>query len=319
MRPVKSIAAAILAVGFVLILISRAPQRQQIREEENIDMYRYLTDEEKHVIIDKGTERPFTGKYYDFFDNGVYACKRCSAWLYRSDDKFESRCGWPSFDDEIKGTVKRVMDADGMRTEILCANCGAHLGHVFTGEGLTVKDIRHCVNSISMVFIPATQKTKLHKAIFASGCFWGTEYYLKQKEGVIETQVGYTGGHTQNPTYEEVCSGKTGHAEAVEVTYDPKLITYEELAKFFFETHDPTQHNRQGPDIGQQYRSAIFYLDLNQKETAEKLKQILIDKGYNVKTEITLANEFWTAEDYHQSYYDKTNKTPYCHNYTQRF
>jgi methionine-R-sulfoxide reductase len=121
--------------------------------EEKQD-YRKLTKEEKKVIVNKGTETPFTGKYFAFWDRGTYVCKRCGAKLYRSESKFEADCGWPSFDDEIPGAVKRLPDSDGVRTEIQCANCGAHLGHVFMGEGFTEKNTRHCVNSISMEFIP---------------------------------------------------------------------------------------------------------------------------------------------------------------------
>ncbi len=122
--------------------------------QENEDNYKELSPEEKRVIINKGTEMPFTGKYEDHWKEGVYTCKRCGAHLYRSSAKFDAHCGWPSFDDEIEGAVTRKTDADGVRTEIICSNCGAHLGHVFTGEGFTDKNIRHCVNSISMEFIP---------------------------------------------------------------------------------------------------------------------------------------------------------------------
>ena len=152
-----------------------------------------LTADEKQVIIYKGTERPFTGKYYDFKAKGTYVCKQCGSPLYRSEDKFDSRCGWPSFDDEIPGAVKRGPDADGRRTEIVCARCGAHLGHVFTGEGLTPKNTRHCVNSISMEFIPA-EELKIDTAIFAGGCFWGVEYYMKKAPGVLAVESGYIGG-----------------------------------------------------------------------------------------------------------------------------
>ncbi len=116
--------------------------------------YKKLTREEESVIVHKGTEMPFTGKYYAFWERGTYVCKQCGAPLYRSESKFEAGCGWPSFDDEIQGAVKRAPDADGVRTEITCANCGAHLGHVFTGEGFTKKNVRQCVNSISIDFIP---------------------------------------------------------------------------------------------------------------------------------------------------------------------
>lgn len=277
-----------------------------------------LTDLEKHVILNKGTERPFTGKFYDFNEKGTYVCKQCGAPLYHSSFKFESGCGWPSFDDEIKGAVKRVPDADGRRTEIVCANCDAHLGHVFLGEGFTSKNTRHCVNSVSMDFIPDNEK-KLDTAIFAGGCFWGVEYYMKKIPGVLTVESGYIGGTVDNPTYEQVCSKKTGHAEAVRVTYDPKKTDYETLAKAFFELHDPTQVGGQGPDIGDQYRSEVFYTTPEQKDIAEKLVKQLQDKGYKVVTAITPATRFWEAEDYHQNYYDRKGSLPYCHGYTKRF
>ena len=158
------------------------------------------------------------------------------------------------------------------------------------------------------------------RAIFASGCFWGTEYYMQKADGVIETTVGYAGGDVPNPTYRQVCSGNTGHAEAVEVVYDPRKTDYETLCKLFFETHDPTQRNGQGPDIGPQYRSAIFYLNEEQKATAEKLKAQLEEQGYDVATEITEATEFYPEqEEYHQDFYQKRGGTPYCHAYTARF
>lgn len=301
-----------------LSLVSTQQDSSILQQEERMK-YNKLTPEEERVILRKGTERPFSGQYYDYEGKGTYICKKCDAPLYHSDDKFDSHCGWPSFDDEIPGAVKRVPDADGIRTEIICNNCGAHLGHVFTGEGLTDKNIRHCVNSISLNFNPATESMKIERAYFAGGCFWGMEYFFQKAEGIISTRVGYMGGHKQGPTYKEVSRGTTGHAETLEVVYDPSKTTFETLARLFFEIHDPTQINRQGPDIGEQYRSAIFYVDDNQKQTAEKLINILKDKGYKISTELTRVDTFWEAEQYHQDYYKNNGQKPYCHGYTKRF
>jgi len=289
-----------------------------INAQEKKMEYNKLTKEEERVIIHKGTEKPFSGKYYNHKEKGTYKCKRCGSLLYRSEDKFDSGCGWPSFDDEISGAVRRQLDADGMREEIVCSNCGAHLGHVFLGEGFTEKNMRHCVNSISLQFVP-DQKPQTQKAIFAGGCFWGVEYLFQKEKGVISTRVGYTGGDKDNPTYEDVCSGNTGHKEAVEVTFDPTKTTYEDLAKLFFEIHDPTQKSGQGPDIGEQYQSFIFYKNEEQKKTAQKLIDILTEKGYDIVTQLQKADTFWGAEGYHQDYYKKTGKTPYCHVRKQRF
>jgi peptide methionine sulfoxide reductase msrA/msrB len=275
-------------------------------------MYKKLTPQEEDVIINKGTEPPFTGKYHDHFEKGAYVCKQCGARLFESSSKFKSDCGWPSFDDQVEGAVVKKPDADGIRTEILCANCGGHLGHVFVGEALTPKNTRYCVNSISMDFVQGDNLVT-QRAIFASGCFWGTEYHLKRVPGVISTTVGYAGGHVDSPTYEQVCTGTTGHAESVEVVFDPSKTSYEQLARIFFETHDFSQLNRQGPDIGHQYRSAVFYLDENQKQAALKLIELLRQKGLDVKTEVSPGAKFWPAEEYHQDYYKKNGKTPYCH------
>ncbi len=281
--------------------------------------YNELTDEEKGVILGKGTERPFSGEYWDHHEDGTYTCKQCGNPLFPSDAKFNSGTGWPSFDDAIPGAVKTETDADGTRTEILCNQCGAHLGHVFYGENFTNKNIRHCVNSISLDFEAAKNESSPQKAIFAGGCFWGMEYHFNNAEGVLSTRVGYTGGHTENPTYAEVCSHTTGHIEAIEVTFDPVQTSYETLARLFFEIHDPTQVNRQGPDIGEQYKSAVFYLDEEQKHIAESLIGILEEKGYSIATELIPASDFWEAEGYHQDYYDKKGSLPYCHIYTERF
>jgi peptide methionine sulfoxide reductase msrA/msrB len=281
-------------------------------------MIKKLSSDEEYVIIHKGTEPPFTGKYYRHYEKGNYTCKQCGAKLFDSSSKFKSDCGWPSFDDQIEGAVKMLPDADGVRTEILCARCDGHLGHVFVGEDFTPKNTRYCVNSISMDFV-SFDKPKTERAIFASGCFWGTEYHLQRAPGVISTTVGYSGGSVDNPTYKQVCTGKTGHAESVEVVFDPSKTSFEKLARLYFETHDFTQLNRQGPDIGTQYRSAIFYLDENQKNIALKLVKTLRQMNYNVKTEINPAGNFWPAEDYHQDYYQKNGQNPYCHIYRKIF
>ena len=282
--------------------------------------YNDLTKSESTVIKNKGTETPFTGKYNKSTEKGTYVCKQCGAALYHSSDKFKSECGWPSFDDEIKGSVNRYPDPDGMRTEIVCASCGAHLGHVFTGERLTAKNMRHCVNSVSLDFIPAiVENGRYGTAIFAGGCFWGVEFYLQKAPGVISVISGYTGGHVKDPSYKEVCTGNTGHAEAVKVFYDPEKTSYEKLLRLFMEIHDPTQVGGQGPDIGDQYRSEIFYINNDQKATAEKDIKILKDKGIKVVTAVTRASEFYPAEAYHQDYYFNNGKTPYCHSYTKRF
>ncbi|MGL5317649.1 MAG: bifunctional methionine sulfoxide reductase B/A protein [Bacteroidales bacterium] len=295
--------------------------------KNNTMNFNKLSDAEKYVILNKGTERPNTGEYTSNKAAGTYVCKQCNAPLYLSKDKFESHCGWPSFDDEIPGAVIRIPDRDGMRTEIVCANCKGHLGHVFLNEGFTPKETRHCVNSISLVFVPVGTPLKptikmeknLSKAWFASGCFWGTEYYFRKLKGVKHTAVGFMGGHVDHPTYKEVCTKMTGHVETTEIDYNPDEVSYDELVKYFFETHDFTQTNGQGPDIGPQYLSVIFYTGEEQKATAEKYIRILEEKGYKVATTIRPAVTFWKAEDYHQQYYEHKGTTPYCHVYKKIF
>ena len=277
-----------------------------------------LSKEEKRVIIDKGTEAPFSGDLLTKKQEGTYTCHQCGTALYYSTDKFDSGCGWPSFDDEIPGAVLRIPDADGRRTEIVCANCKAHLGHLFLGEKFTEKDTRHCVNSISMDFIPGKLEVE-EKAVFAGGCFWGVEYYMQKIDGVKSVVSGYTGGHTANPSYQDVSYKNTGHYEAVEITYDPSIVNFETLAKTFFEVHDPTQKNGQGPDIGKQYRSAIFYQDKEQEAVSKKLIGQLKDSGYKVATKLLPGAQFYKAEEYHQDYYLRKGSLPYCHAYVKRF
>lgn len=290
-----------------------------------------LTREEMRVILEKGTEHPFTGQYLNNKVAGTYLCRQCGAPLYRSSDKFDSGCGWPAFDDALEGAVLRKPDADGQRVEIVCAKCGGHLGHVFEGEGFTPKNTRHCVNSISMTFVPqgqdqpagtkqaaGTAHAGMATALFAGGCFWGVEDAFSKVPGVLDAVSGYTGGKVENPTYDQVSKGYTGHAEAVRVTYDPAKVSYEQLARLFFEIHDPTQLNRQGPDLGPQYRSAVYYADAAQKDVAEKLIAALRAKGWDVVTEVTPAATFYAAEDYHQDFTARTGRGG-CHLRVPRF
>jgi peptide methionine sulfoxide reductase msrA/msrB len=231
----------------------------------------HLTYAEEKVIVAKGTEKPFSGKYNKHKKEGVYTCKRCDAPLYMSNAKFDSGCGWPSFDNEIKGAIKRNRDKDGYRVDIVCAKCDAHLGHVFEGERFTEKNIRHCVNSISLHFKDNSLVSSEKKAYFAGGCFWGVEYHFEKLDGVKSVVSGYMGGDMKNPSYMDVVRKKSGHLEIVEVTYNSSKVSYETLAKLFFEIHDPTQKNGQGPDRGSQYLSAIFTSDKKEKETLYKL------------------------------------------------
>lgn len=281
----------------------------------------YLTPQEKAVILDKATERPYSGLYESFNEVGTYLCKQCNTPLFASGDKFDAGCGWPSFDKALPGAVKRLPDADGRRTEIVCAACGGHLGHVFEGEGFTPANTRHCVNSLSLAFTTLSLATiqRLETAIFAGGCFWGVEHLMQQEPGVLSVTSGYIGGQTQYPTYEAVKAHLTGHAEAVSILFDPEKTTYERLAKLFFEIHDPEQADGQGPDIGPQYRSEIFYTTTEQRDVAKKLINLLTEKGYKVVTKVTPASTFWEAEDYHQDYYERKGTQPYCHFRTKRF
>lgn len=280
---------------------------------------RKLTPEEERVILHKGTERPFSGKYWNHHGDGIYRCRQCGEALFESGTKFDSGCGWPSFDEALPGKVREVPDADGMRTEIVCAGCGGHLGHVFRGEAMTPKNTRHCVNSVSLDFAPADAASSHQEAFFAGGCFWGVEHLFQQAPGVVSAESGYMGGHKDSPTYQEVSAHETGHIETVRVVFDPAKTNYAKLARLFFEIHDPTQVDRQGPDVGEQYRSVVFYKDEDQKQAAGKLIDILKRKGLKVATRLEPAAPFWPAEDYHQDYYVRTGKTPYCHARVPRF
>ena len=282
--------------------------------------YNKLNDEEKHVIEDKGTERPFSGEYDNFYEEGEYICKKCDTTLFKSSSKFSSSCGWPSFDNSLD-TVKRIPDTDGRRVEIVCSNCNGHLGHVFEGENFTDLNTRHCVNSISIKFKAdkSLVKTDESYAYFAAGCFWGVEYYFQKQEGVISVESGYMGGELKNPTYADICTGVSGHLELVRVKYNKNKVSYKDLSKLFFEIHDFSQTNGQGPDLGPQYLSCVFYEKDEEKEIVLELISLLEKKGFKVATSLVNYTKFYIAEENHQNYYARHQTVPYCHSYKKIF
>lgn len=284
-----------------------------------LDKTQSLTPLARKIICDKATEYPHTGSYNTLVTQGTYLCRRCGLALFRATSQFSSGCGWPSFDDEIPNAIQRIPDADGQRMEIVCSRCAGHLGHVFIGEHITTKNLRHCVNSASIDFVADNKVLDTEEAIVAGGCFWGVEFFLKQMPGVLKVESGYTGGIIESPNYDQVCSGHSGHYEAVRVVYDRAQTDYYQVLKRFFEIHDPTQKNGQGPDIGSQYHSAVFYYTPEQKQEAQSLMHILMQTGYAVATKLLPVQVFWPAEDYHQDYYAKHSKVPYCHSPVNRF
>ena len=269
------------------------------------DYFSSLTSEEKHIIKDKGTEAPFTGKYNNHFEAGIFICRACENPLYESNTKFNSGCGWPSFDDEIAGAIIHYEDLSGgqVRTEICCKKCDGHLGHVFVGEKITVKDTRHCVNSLSIYF---KAYSNLQRATFGAGCFWSVEKLFKATEGVYLSRVGYMGGDTDMPTYDEVCSGTTNHAEVVDLYFNSEKVSYTDLLKLFWENHNPTTLNRQGFDNGTQYRSVVFFYNENQqKEVEQSLKEQQKNWKDKIVTQVIGSSTFYRAEEYHQQYIEK--------------
>jgi len=271
------------------------------------EYFTHLSDEEKNIIVNKGTEIPYTGEYNDHFEAGVFICRACKNPLYESNTKFNSDCGWPSFDDEIYGSIKRYEDLSGgrIRTEICCSKCNGHLGHVFEGENITQKNTRHCVNSLSIQF---KAHINLSKIYFGAGCFWSVEKIFKQVKGVYLTQSGYMGGNTESPTYEEICKGNTNHAEVIEICYDENVVSFQQLLNIFWENHNPTTLNQQGFDIGSQYRSVIFYTSGLQKKEAKTSIQSQQKKWKDkIVTQIIECSTFYRAEEYHQNYLNKNN------------
>lgn len=278
-----------------------------------------LSEEQYYVLREKGTEKPYSGKFLLHKEDGFYTCAACGNKLFDSASKFDSHCGWPSFDKQIesKAIVTHEDNSHGMRrTEILCGKCGGHLGHIFD-DGPTSTGMRYCVNSLSLSFEKANTETttSIDTLTLAGGCFWCIETIFQDLKGVQSAVSGYSGGSVSQPTYKEVCSGLTGHAEVVQIVYDPQVISMEMLLKVFFTVHDPTTLNRQGADMGTQYRSSIFYRNEDQKAKAENVIKILTDeKVYEdpIVTELVAFEKFYPAEDYHQDYYNNNTEQPYC-------
>lgn len=276
-----------------------------------------LTPMQYYVLRQKGTERPYTGEFLMNKEKGTYKCAACGEPLFTDDMKFESHCGWPSFDKEIAGgKIKQTEDLSlGMRrVEITCAKCGGHLGHLFD-DGPTDTGKRYCVNSASLSFEPKSSQKETETITLAGGCFWCMEAVFEGLKGVKSVESGYSGGDFSNPTYRDVCSGSTNHAESVNITFDPSVISLKDLLEVFFTLHDPTTLNRQGADAGTQYRSAIFYRNEKQKQTAQKVIEILnMNKAFAspIVTEVTAFKNFYKAENYHQEYYELNKEEPYC-------
>ncbi|HPV04041.1 MAG TPA: peptide-methionine (R)-S-oxide reductase [Myxococcota bacterium] len=281
-----------------------------------------LTAEEEAVIAFKATEPRFTGEYVETHDDGVYHCRRCGRPLYESEYKFNSGSGWPAFDRAIEGAVTETPDADGFRTEITCTYCGGHLGHVFRGEGFTETSTRHCVNSISLKFLPDDPgaaeanreflETRCQFAYFAGGDFRALEYCTQLEPGVITAYSGFMGGSADNPSFAEVQVGDTGHAQTVRVEFDQSMTDYMTLARRFMKLHDPTVELIDPPLGGSQFRSIMFVVNEDQRQQATALLAEMADDAPPISTGINDAGHFWLAPNTYQDFYSDLPVKPAC-------
>ncbi len=270
-----------------------------------------LTPWQFNITRLKGTERAFSSELCSYFAPGRYACICCDTELFDADTKFESRTGWPSFTQPIKeNAIAYHKDSSlGMlRIEALCNTCDAHLGHVFQ-DGPKPSGLRYCMNAISLKKIDVSEK----KIDFGGGCFWCTEAIFQRIKGVVKVESGYSGGNVVNPTYREVCSGSTGHAEVVEITYNPDEISFDDLLRIHLSTHNPTTVNKQGADMGSQYRSIIFYRTEEEKQAAMRIIDEM-QKSYSdmIVTQLEMFEHFYKAEESHQNYYNRNQEGGYC-------
>lgn len=270
-----------------------------------------LTPEQYRVTRQQGTERAHSSDMCSKFEPGIYACVCCKTKLFDANEKFESGTGWPSFTKPLKkNVINYIKDtAYGMvRVETTCSTCDAHLGHVFP-DGPEPSGLRYCMNAAALEKVAESE----HKAVFGGGCYWCTEAMIRELRGVTEVKSGFSGGNISNPTYREVCSGRTGHAEVIEVTYDPAVISFKELIEMHLLTHDPTTLNRQGGDVGTQYRSVIFYKNEQEKSAAEAvLKEYANAFPDKIVTEVKPFDVFYEAEEGHQEYYANNSEAAYC-------